>query len=73
MSTTTTSVVSYEDGMLDITGADEVEITIGDPIGGGARGSVIHVNMRRGCVLRICRVVGGVNIIDQRKKKTRIA
>ncbi len=47
---------------LDITGADDVEISIRDD------GKVIWVNTALGCKLRICSIRGRVNISDARKK-----
>jgi hypothetical protein len=48
--------------LLDITGAEAVEIFIRDD------GKVIWVNTERGCVLRICRIKH-LTLDDRRKRK----
>ena len=48
---------------LDITGADDVDISI------RYDGKVIWVNTALGCKLRICSIRGDVNISDARKGK----
>jgi hypothetical protein len=48
--------------LLDITGAEAVEIVIRDD------GKVIWVNTERGCVLRICRIKH-LTFDDRRKRK----
>lgn len=59
----------YEDGFLDVTGAQDVEITITDPISGKL--PVIHVTVGDGksiiASMRICRIAGPIQIRDQRR------
>ena len=52
--------MTEQTAMLDITGADDVEVQI------KSDGMVLWVNLAHGCVLRICRIKGAINVIDYR-------
>jgi hypothetical protein len=54
------SLFSYANQSLDITGAEDVEISIRND------GKVIWVNTVDGCVLRICQISGRVIVDDKR-------
>ena len=66
------------DSYLDVTGADDVEITISDPLGGTAVGNqpVIHMTISKEkriiAQVRICRIKGEVLVSDRRKKPTSV-
>jgi len=63
----------YEDGFLDVTGADGVEIMISDPIGGVGVGNlpVIHLTVMANKTMvanvRICRIAGPIQVLDNRR------
>lgn len=52
---------SYDGGMLDITGAKDIQIQIAQAM----NGKIIWVNIDSICVLRICRILGQVQIENQ--------
>lgn len=51
---------SYDGGMLDITGAQDVQIQMSRNMSG----FVLHVNVDGLCVLRICRIKGSYEYED---------
>lgn len=51
---------TYDGGMLDITGAKDVEVAIS---GENITGKVFWINVDGVCVLRICRIKGDVQIV----------
>lgn len=55
-----------DNSILDITGADHVEIAI------KSDGKVIWINTQDGCVVRICKIRGKVTIKDSRYDKQEI-
>ena len=59
------------EGKIDVTGCDDIEITLSDPIG-GIGGPVLHVNIKEGNVLRICRIHGVVSFVDNTSRRTKI-
>lgn len=57
---------SYDGNMLDITGAKDVEIQVGQ----ANNGKVIWINVDGICVLRVCRIKGEIDCeIAQRSNK----
>lgn len=52
-----------ENKHLDITGANDIDITI------RADGKVLWVNTKFGCKLRICQIAGKISILDERTSK----
>jgi len=62
---------SFHDGFFDVTGADHIEISVSDAVGGGS--PVMHIAVSRGgndlAQMRICRIRGSVSIKDNRRKK----
>ena len=55
---------SYHDGMLDISLVEDIEVKISQlhP----SLLPVLHVNTKKGCVLRICMIMGEITIEDLR-------
>lgn len=55
---------TYDSGMLDITGAEIVDLDVRED------GKVIWVNVDGICRLRICKISGEVNVTDRRVRQT---
>jgi hypothetical protein len=53
------SKMVYDAGMLDITGCEDVQIQVTESHDGNL---VLHVNTKDGCVLRICKITGEVDV-----------
>lgn len=65
MSITSLTLADAADKMLDLRAAEYVEVRISKD------GQTLWVNTSQGCKLRIQKIVGTIEIVDDRKKGTR--